>query len=153
MSLKRALDTLEATQEVPQHNCLHSRGILRVPPQLKKSLGFPSSSRDEGPFPCFVGKGIPAFSSHLKMRQSKLDTKKQLQGSCHHYKRPQYPNPLQIHQLPCIDSMITPRIDSKHDGMCDRPVVPREKATDPFVNSTGSMTLLFLLERRLHLHV
>ena len=74
LSLKRLIDNLEATQEVPRHTRLHSRGTPRVPPQLKKSPGFPSSSRDEGPFPCFIGKVILAFPSHLKRMQSQLDT-------------------------------------------------------------------------------
>ena len=57
LSLERVLDSLEATHEVPRHNRVHWRGI----PQRKKSPGFPSSSGDEGPFTCFVGKGIPPF--------------------------------------------------------------------------------------------
>ena len=44
LSLERFLDTLEATQKVPQHTSSHSRGPPSVPPQLKKSPGFPSSS-------------------------------------------------------------------------------------------------------------
>ena len=86
LSLERVIDTLDATQEVPQHTRLHSRGTPSVPPQLKKSPVFPSSSRDEGPFPCFVGKGIPDFPSHLKRRQSQLGTRMELQGSCHNSK-------------------------------------------------------------------
>ena len=43
LTLEWVLDTLEATEEVPWHTRLHSRGTLRVPPQLKKSPGFPSS--------------------------------------------------------------------------------------------------------------
>ena len=62
LSLDRVLDTLDATQEVPRHPRLHSRGTPRVPPQLKKSPIFASSSRAEGPFPCTLGKGIPAGS-------------------------------------------------------------------------------------------
>ena len=62
LSLDRVLDTLDATQEVPRHPHLHSRGTPRVPPQLKKSPIFASSSRAEGPFPCTLGKGIPAGS-------------------------------------------------------------------------------------------
>ena len=27
--------------------------------------------------------------------------------------------------------MVTPRTDLKHDGICDSPVAPQEKATDP----------------------
>ena len=48
--------------------------------------------------------------------------------------------------------MVTPRIDLKHDGRCDSPVSPGEKATNPYVNSTGSLTLHFLLERKAELH-
>ena len=51
LSLERVLDTLDASQEVPQHTCLHLRGTPRVPPRLNKSPVFPSSSRDEAPFP------------------------------------------------------------------------------------------------------
>ena len=91
LSLERVLDTLEATQEVPPHTNLHSRGTPRVSPQLKKSTGFPSSSQEVCPFPCFVGKGIQEFPSHLKKRRPKLDTREELQGSCHHFKRPQCP--------------------------------------------------------------
>ena len=100
LSLERVLDTLEATQEVPPHTNLHSRGTPRVSPQLKKSTGFPSSSQEVCPFPCFVGKGIQEFPSHLKKRRPKLDTREELQGSCHHFKRPQCPNSLQIDLIP-----------------------------------------------------
>ena len=55
--------------------------------------------------------------------------------------------------FPCTDSTVTLRIDSQHDGMCESPVAPREKATDPYVNSTGSLTLLLKLERKADLHV
>ena len=44
-SLDRVLGTLDATQEVPLNTHLHWRGIPNVPPQLKKSPVFPSSSR------------------------------------------------------------------------------------------------------------
>ena len=40
LSPERVLNTLEATQEVPRHPHLPSRGTLRVPPQLKKSPGL-----------------------------------------------------------------------------------------------------------------
>ena len=99
LSLERVLDTLDASQEVPQHTCLHLRGTPRVPPRLNKSPVFPSSSRDEGPLPCFVGKGIPAFPLSLKRRWSHLESREELQGSCHHSRRPQCPSPLQIHLI------------------------------------------------------
>ena len=91
LSLERVLDTLDATQEVPRHNRLHSRGRPCVPLQLKKSPVFPSSCRDEGPFPCFVGKGIPAFPSHLKRRRSQLETQEELRGHATVRKDPSSP--------------------------------------------------------------
>ena len=77
-----------------------SRVTLRVPPQLKKSPVFPSSSRDEGSFPCFVGKRIPAFLTHFKRRQSQLETREQLHRFSHNSKRPWCPNPLHIRLIP-----------------------------------------------------
>ena len=88
LSPERVLETLEATQEVPRHPPMPSRGTLKVPPQLKKSPGTSSSSREEGPFPGFVGEGILAFPSHLRRRRSPLDALEELQGLCHHFKRP-----------------------------------------------------------------
>ena len=44
-------------------------------------------------------------------------------------------------------------IHSQHDGTCDIPLAPREKATDPYVNSTGSLTLLLQLGSKADLHV
>ena len=87
LSPERVLDTLEATQEVPRHTRLHSRGTPMVQPQLKKSPSFPSSSQEEGPFPCFVGKGILTFPSCLKSRRTQLDPREELQRSCPHFKR------------------------------------------------------------------
>ena len=80
LSLERVLDTLEATQEVPQHTCLHSRRIPTVQPQLKKSPGFPSSSRDKFPFLCFTGNGFPAFPSHLKIGGLNLTLERNSRG-------------------------------------------------------------------------
>ena len=37
--------------------------------------------------------------------------------------------------------------------MCDSPVAPREKATDPYVKLTGRLELLLQLERKADLHV
>ena len=54
---------------------------------------------------------------------------------------------------PVTDLIVTPRTDSKQDGVCDSPVAPQEKATDPYVNPIGSLTLLFQLERRDDMHV
>ena len=76
LSLERVLDALDATQEVPQQTPVHSRGTGSVLPQLKKLPIFPSSSQDEGPYPCFVGKAIMAFPSHLKRRRTQLEVER-----------------------------------------------------------------------------
>ena len=49
--------------------------------------------------------------------------------------------------------MVTLKMDSKHDGTCDIPEAPREKATDPYVNLTGSLRLLLQIESKADLHV
>ena len=124
LSPEGVLDTLEETQEVPRHPRLHSRGTPRVPPQLKKCPCSPSSSQEEGPFLCFIREGIPAFPSHLKRRRSPLDAREELQGSCHHFKRPPMSQCTPDTPDSPADLTVTPRTDSKHDGRCDSPVGP-----------------------------
>ena len=41
---------------------------------------FRLRARDEGAFPCFVGKEVPAFPSHLKRRRSPQESREELQG-------------------------------------------------------------------------
>ena len=66
--LERVLDTLYETPEVSPDTRPHSRGTLSLPPPVKKSPVFPSSSRDEGQLPCFAWKGMPTSPSHLERR-------------------------------------------------------------------------------------
>ena len=67
--MQRVLHTLAATEEVPRHTRLHSRGNTRVPPTSRGAL-LPSHSSRGGIFPCVFGKEFPAFPSHLKRRRS-----------------------------------------------------------------------------------
>ena len=78
-NFQRVLHTLAATQEVPRHTRLHSRGSTRVPPS-SRGAPFPPHSSREGIFPCMVGKEIPAFPSHLKRRCSPQERREELQG-------------------------------------------------------------------------
>ena len=100
LSLERVLDTLDATKEVPRHTRLHSRGTPSVPPRLKKSSIFPSSSHDESPSPCFIGKRIPTFLWQLKRKRSPLESQEELQRSFHHFKRTPCPSPPLIKLIP-----------------------------------------------------
>ena len=67
-------------------------------------------------------------------------------------KDPEFPFHSRYTCFPCTDSAVTASIDSQHDGTCDSPLKPREKATDPCVNSTGSLTLLLQLGRKADVH-
>ena len=117
LSLKRVLDTLYTTQEVLRHSCLHSRGTLIFPPQLKKSPVFPSSSRDEGPFPCFICKGIPTFPSHLKRRPvSPWNLRGTPQVVPQFEKTLMSPSTWHKAWFPCNDLNVTPSINSQHEG-------------------------------------
>lgn len=75
LNLERVFGTLDATREVPRHTHLPSRETLSVPPQLKKSPVFPSSSRDVG---------LPGAStgdpSHDKGHEDEALQAKKIQG-------------------------------------------------------------------------
>ena len=134
LSLERVLDTLEATQEVPVFTRLHSRGTPSVPPQLKKCTGFPPHLEMRVHFPASSRK--ESLHSRRTSRGSSLNLKfeKNSSGRGTIPKDHDVPVHSRYTCLPCTDSMVTPRINSKHDGRCDSPAAPREKATDPYVN-------------------
>ena len=79
MNFQRVLHTLAASQEVPRHTRLHSRGSTRVPPNPEEP-SFRLQAREEGSFPCVVGKEFPAVPSHLKRRRSPQERREELQG-------------------------------------------------------------------------
>ena len=54
-NFKRVLHTLAATQEIPRHTRLHSRGSTRVP-HTSRGAPFPPRARDEGSFRWWPGK-------------------------------------------------------------------------------------------------
>ena len=77
-NFQRVLHTLAATQEVPWHTRLHSRGSTRVLPTSRGALFLPARSM-EGSFTCVFGKKFPAFPSHLKRRRSPQERWEELQ--------------------------------------------------------------------------
>ena len=78
-NFQRVLHTPVATQEVPRHTRLHSRGSTEVPPTSRGSR-FCLLAREEGSFPCVVGQEFPAFPSHLKRRRSPQERREDFQG-------------------------------------------------------------------------
>ncbi|KAI4577990.1 hypothetical protein MJG53_010853 [Ovis ammon polii x Ovis aries] len=78
-NFQRVLHTLSATQEVPDTPVStreEARGSRTHPGEPR----FRLRARDEGSFPCFVGKEFPAFPSHLKRRRSPQERREELQG-------------------------------------------------------------------------
>ena len=152
-TFQRVLHTLTATQEVPRHTRLHSRGITRVPPSSREAP-FPPPSLRGGILSLPARERIPVVL--VAPQEEALSTGKArgTPGSCHHC---QSPPDVSVHSreccFPCTASIFKPRIDSHHVGTWDSPVgKPRGKATDPLIHAKGSGTLLLQLGRKAHVH-
>ena len=165
-NFQRVLHTLAATQEVPRHTRLHSRGSTRVLPTSRETP-FPSQS-SRGGILFLPGSeritGVPVASQEEALSKGKA---RGTPESCHHC---QSPPDVSVHSretcFPCIAPTLKPRIDSLHGGMWDSPVgKPRGKAsweslvgkpggkpTGPLIHSKGTVTLLLQLGRKAHVH-
>ena len=124
------LHTLAATQEIPRHTRLLSRGSTRVPSTSRGALFPPHSSR--GGILFLSGReripGVPVASQEEAVSTGKT---RGTPGSCHHS---QSPPDLSVHSretcFPCTASTFKPRIDTQHGGTWDSPVrKPRGKAS------------------------
>ena len=129
-NLQRVLPILAATQEVPRHTRLLSRGSTRVPP-TSRGAPFPPHSLRAG-IPSLRGReripGVPVASQEEVLSTGKA---RRTPGSCHHS---QSPPDVSVHSrenyFPCTESTFKPRIDSHHGDTWDRPVgKPRGKAS------------------------
>ena len=156
-NFQRVLHTLAATQEVPRHTRLHSRGSTRVRPTSRRAP-FPPPIPRGGILCLRVRKIIPGVP--IASQEEALSTGKArgTPGSCHHL---QSPPDISVHSretcFPCTASTFNPRIDSHHSGTWDSPVgKPRGKALMESHRSLdpheGSATLLLQLGRKVHVH-
>ena len=123
-------------------------------------------AREEGSFPCVVGKEFPAFLWHLKRRRSPQERRENSRVVPPFPESPRCLSPFQgnLFSLHCLDFQAG--IDSHHGGTWDSPVgktrgkapweslvgKPRGKATDPLIHAKGSVTLLLQLGRKAHVH-
>ena len=145
--------SLAATQEVPRHSHLHSRGSTRVPPTTR-GAPFPAPSSRGGILSLRGGErnpGIPVATQEEALSTGKA---RGTPESCHHSQSPPDDS---VHSretcFSCTASTFKPRIDSHHGGTWDSPVgKPRGKATDPLIHAKGSVTLLLHLGRKAHVH-
>ena len=152
-NFQRVHHTLAATQEVPRHTRLHSRGSTKVP-LTTRGAPFPSPSSKGGVLSLRGGERISRVP--VASQEEALSTGKArgTAGSCHHS---QSPTDVSVHSretcFPCTASTFKPRIHSQHGGTWDSPVgKPRGKATDPLIHAKGSATLLLQLGRKAHVH-
>ena len=152
-NFQRVLHNLAATQEVPRHTRLHSRGSTRVPP-TSRGAPFPPPSSREGILSLLVQEGIPGVP--VTSQEEGLSTEKArgTPGSCNHS---QSPPDVSVHSretcFPCNASTFKPRIDSHHGGTWPARWEilvrkPRGKATDPLIHAKGSVTLLLQFGRK-----
>ena len=162
----RVRQTLAATQEVPRHTRLNSRGSTRVPP-TSKGAPFPPPSSRGGILSLRGRERIPGVS--VASQEEALSTGKArgTPGSCHHS---QSPPDVSVHSretcFPCTASTFKPRIDSHHGGTWNSIMGKprgkasweslvgklRGKATDSLIHAKGSVTLLLQLGRKAHIH-
>ena len=152
-NFQRVLHTLAATQEVPRHTRLHSRGSTRVPPTSRGAPFLPLSSRG-GILSVRCLERIPRVP--IASQEGTLYTGKAYgtPGSFHHSQSPpDVSGHFRETFFPCTASTFKPRIDSHDGGTWDSPVgKPRGKATDPLIHAKGSVTLLLQLGRKAHVH-
>ena len=125
---QRVLHTVAATQEVPRHTRLHSRGSTRVPP-TSRGAPFPPPSSRGGILSLRGLERIPGVT--VASQEEALSTRKArgTPGSCHHS---QSPPDVSVHSratcFSCTASTFKMRIDSHHGVTWDNPVgKPREK--------------------------
>ena len=129
-NFQRVLHTLAATQEVPRHTRLHSRGSRRVPPTSRGAPFLPPSSRG-GILSLRVWERIPDVPVASEEEALSTGKARGTPGSCHHS---QSPRDVSVHSretcFPCTASTFKPRIDSHQGGTWDSPVgKPRGKAS------------------------
>ena len=147
LQLKKFPDIPVSTREVARQSRTH--------PEEPR---FRLQAREEGSFPCVVGKEFPVFPSHLKRRPSPQESREELQGRATIPRVPQMspsiPGKTVFPALPPLSSPgSTHTTVARGTALRDSSVgKPREKATDPLIHTKGSATLLLQLGRKSHVH-
>ena len=155
------LHTLAATQDVPRHTVSIREEARESRPQPEEPR-FRLLAREEGSFPCVVGKEFPAFPAHLNWRRSPQERREELQGRATFPESPRCLNPFQgnLFSLHCLDFQAEDRLTPRwHVGQPSGKASweslmgkPRGKAPDPLIHAKGSVTLLLQLGGKSHVH-
>ena len=119
-------------------------------------------ARDEGSFPCFVGREFPAFMSHLKRRRSPQERREELQGRATIPRVPQMcqfiPEEPVFPALPLRSSRGSTHTTCARGQRCGKASweslvgKTRGKAIDPLIHAAECVTLLLLLWRKAQVH-
>ena len=154
---QRVLHTIAATQEVPRHTRLHSRGSTRVPPKSRGAPFPPPTSR--GGILSLRGReripGVPVASQVEALSTGKA---RRTPGSGHIPRVPQMsqsiPGKTIFPALPPLSSRgLTHTTVARGSALWESLVGKlRGEATDPLIHSKGSVTLLLQLGRKAHVH-
>ena len=115
-------------------------------------------AREEGSFPCVVGKEFPAFPLYLKRRRCPQERQEELQGRATVPRVPwmsqSIPGKSVFPALPRLSSRRSTHISVAPGTALWESLVgkPRGKATDPLIHAKASVTLLLQLGRKAHIH-
>ena len=156
-NFQRVLHTLAATQEVPRHTRLHSRGIARVPP-TSRGTPFPPPSLRGGILSLRGRERIPGFPVASQEEALSTGNARGTPGSCLVPRVPQMsqsiPGKLVFPALPRLSSRGSSHTTVAHGTALWECLVgkPRGKATDPLIHLKGSVKLLLQLGRKAHVH-
>ena len=119
-------------------------------------------AREEGSFPCVVGKEFPAFPLHLKRRRSPQERQEELQGPATIPRVPwmsqSFPGKTVFPALPRHSSRGSTHSTVARGTPCGKASCeslvgkPRGKAKDPLIHAKGNVTLLLQLGRKANGH-
>ena len=119
-------------------------------------------AREEGSFPCVVGKEFPAFPLYLKRRHSPQEREEELQGRATVPRvpwmsqsipgKPVFPPLTRLSSRGSTHTTVAvgqPCGKASWESLVGK---PRGKAKDPLIHAKGSVTLLLQLGRKAHVH-
>ena len=119
-------------------------------------------AREQGSFPCVVGKEFRAFPSHIKRRRSPQEGERNSSVVTPFPESPRCLSPLQgnLFSLHCLDFLDEDRLTPRwHVGQpCGKASwqslvgKPPGKRTVPLIHAKGRVTLLLQLGRKSHVH-
>ena len=151
------LHTIVATQQVPRHTRLHSRGSTRVPP-TSRGAPFPPPSSRGGILSLHGLERIPGVPVASQEEALSTERREELQDRATIPRVPQMSQSIPGKPVfPALSRLSsrgsTHTTVSRGTALWDSLVgKPRGKAPDPLILAKGSVTLLLQLGRKTHVH-